>query len=110
MDNFMKQLEESGIKDSLMKALEKNPCADIAEILEYEISKDENLEDAFVSNAHELAMDCVCSDIMQEFLTKNILNLEKIEEIGEGLDQAAEKIIDAFGSVFNAQKNKKGLR
>ena len=56
----MKQLEESGIKDSLMKALEKNPCADIAEILEYEISKNENLEDAFLSDAHELAMDCVC--------------------------------------------------
>ena len=74
MDNFMKQLEESGIKDSLMKALAKNPCADIAEILEYEISKNENLEDAFLSDA---------------------------------LAQAVEKIIDAFGSVFNAQKNDK---
>lgn len=107
MNNFMKQLEESGIKDSLMKALEKNPCADIAEILEYEISKDENLEDAFLSDAHELAMDCVCSDIMQEFLTKKILNPEKVEELGEALGQVVEKIIDAFGSVFNAQKNDK---
>ncbi len=49
----------------------------------------------------------MCSDIMQEFLTKNILNLEKMEELGEALGQVVEKIIDAFGSVFNAQKNDK---
>ena len=43
MYKFIKALEEKGIKENIMKVLEKNPDSDIAEILEYEISKDENL-------------------------------------------------------------------
>ena len=105
MDNFLEKVAESGIKDKLFDLLEKNPETDIASILEYEISQDENLEDAFLSEAHELAMDCVCSDIMQEYLTKKVLNPERLEELGEALRQAVEHIIDAFESVFNAQKN-----
>ena len=88
-----------------MDVLHKDNGADIQSILEYEIQKDENLEDAFLSEAHELAMDCVCSDIMQEYLTKKVLNPERLEELGEALGQAVEHIIDAFESVFNAQKN-----
>lgn len=49
MDHFVELLEESGIKDKLFDLLEKNPETDIASILEYEISQDENLEDAFLS-------------------------------------------------------------
>lgn len=103
MERFLKELEKSGIKESVMKVLEKNPDADIAEILEYEISNDENLKDAFLSDAHELAMDYVCSDIMHEFLTKKILNPEVTGEIGRLLGQIA----DAFASIFNAQKQDK---
>lgn len=103
MEHFVELLEESGIKDKLFDLLEKSPEADIASILEYEISKDENLEDAFLSDAHELAMDCVCSDIMQEFLTKKILNPERMKALG----QIVEDIVDGFASVFNAQKHDK---
>lgn len=105
MEHFVELLEENGIKDKLFDLLEKNPETDIASILEYEISQDENLEDAFLSEAHELAMDCVCSGMMQEFLTKKILNPEKMEALGEALGQVVENIIDGFASVFNAQKN-----
>lgn len=59
----MKLLEESGIKENVMKVLEKNPDADIAEILEYEISKDENLEDVFLEEAHKCAVNAVCCEI-----------------------------------------------
>lgn len=104
MDAFMKMLEENGIKENVMKVLERNPDADIAEILEYEISKDENLEDAFLSDAHELAINCVYSDIMQEFLTKKILNPEKMKALGEELGQVVNSIIEGFSSVLNAQK------
>lgn len=75
----MKLLEESGIKENIMKVLEKNPDADIAEILEYEISKDENLEDVFLEEAHKCAVNA----------------------LGEALAKAGEQIIDAFSSAFS---------
>lgn len=101
MNKFIKALEEKGIKDSIMKVLEKNPDADIAEILEYEISKDENLEDAFLEEAHECAVNAVCGEIFNEFITEKIFNPEKVNALGEALAKASEQIIDAFISAVS---------
>jgi hypothetical protein len=106
MDKFIKVLEEKGIKENIMKVLEKNPDADIAEIIEYEISKDEDLEDAFLSEAQELAIHTVCSGIFNEFLTKKVFfDPEKLSEIadefGNAIGQASEKIIEAFSQAFS---------
>lgn len=101
MDKFIKTLEEKGIKDNIMKVLEKNPDADIAEIIEYEISKDENLEDVFLEEAHKCAMNVVCGEIFNVFITEKIFNPEKVNALGEALADASEKIIDAFSSAFS---------
>jgi hypothetical protein len=105
MDKFIKALEEKGIKESILKVLEKNPDADIAEIIEYEISKDENLEDAFLSEAHEVATHIVCSEIFNEFITKKVFDPEKVNAFGEALAQASEKIIDAISQAFSGLNN-----
>ena len=101
MERFMKLLEESGIKENVMKVLEKNPDADIAEILEYEISKDENLEDVFLEEAHKCAVNAVCGEIFNEFITEKIFNPEKVNALGEALAKSSEQIIDAFSSAFS---------
>lgn len=101
MERFMKLLEESGIKENVMKVLEKNPDADIAEILEYEISKDENLEDVFLEEAHKCAVNAVCGEIFNEFITEKIFNPEKVNALGEAFAKASEQIIDAFSSAFS---------
>lgn len=101
MDKFIKALEEKGIKENIMKVLEKNPDADIAEILEYEISKDENLEDVFLEEAHKCAVNAVCGEIFNEFIIEKIFNPEKVNALGEALAKASEQIIDAFSSAFS---------
>ena len=101
MDKFIKALEEKGIKENIMKVLEKNPDADIAEILEYEISKDENLEDVFLDEAHKCAVNAGCGEIFNEFITEKIFNPEKVNALGEALAKASEQIIDAFSSAFS---------
>lgn len=93
MDKFIKALEEKGIKENIMKVLEKNPDADIAEILEYEISKDENLEDVFLEEAHKCAVNAVCGEIFNEFITEKIFNPEKVNALVKHLQKQVNRLL-----------------
>ena len=101
MEHFIELLAESGIKDKLFEVLERNPEANLADIIEYEIMQDENLEDAFLMEAHELAMNMVCGQIMQEHLQQFFLNPEKVEELKDAVKDAVGTLVDAFSSALN---------
>lgn len=64
MDKSLKMLEEKGVRDRIEAVLKRSPDVDIATILEYEISRDEELEDIFLEEAHENAIEILCHTIV----------------------------------------------
>lgn len=94
MDKFLNLLEQQGIKKNIMDVLHKDNGADIQSILEYEIQKDENLEDAFLQFAHEFGMKVICDRLEHEFVVEEVRI--PLEAIDKALTEFAVKISEIF--------------
>lgn len=86
MKKFIKALEEKGIMEKLIDSLvvsEKFAGIPVGQtqdavkmILEFEMSKEEELEDLFLQEAHEIAMTFVF-----EYVKKQIVEKQKVEAL-----------------------------
>lgn len=94
MDKFLNLLEQQGIKKNIMDVLHKDNGADIQSILEYEIQKDENLEDAFLQFAHAFGMKVICDRLEHEFVVEEARI--QLEAIDKALTEFAVKITEIF--------------
>lgn len=73
MYEFMKVLKEAGIEESILKHVMQNQTVtggDIANLIEYEISKNEDLEDIFLQEAHSDAMHKVVTTYLKKIIDK----------------------------------------
>ena len=100
MEKFLKMLEEKGIKDKLLTAFQTNPDISLADIIEYEMAQDENLEDCFLEEAHTEAMNTVIGAILVEDLKQYFMNEDHLDKLKDDLQEAGQKIADAFNSVL----------
>ena len=66
MKKLMQMLNEKGIPDKIRKVVEEHRDLSLTDILEYEISQDENLEDEFLSVAHSMLLDAIIFEILGE--------------------------------------------
>ena len=96
MDKFLNLLEQQGIKKNIMDVLHKDNGADIQSILEYEIQKDENLEDAFLQFAHAFGMKVICDRLEHEFVVEEARI--PLEAIDKALTEFAVKITEIFNN------------
>lgn len=100
MEKFLKMLEEKGVKDKLLTAFQTNPDISLADIIEYELMQDENLEDCFLEEAHTEAMNTVIGAILAEDLKQYFMNEDHLDKLKDDLQEAGQKIADAFNSVL----------
>lgn len=87
MNKFFNLLERQGIKKNIMDVLHRGNGTDIQSILEYEIQKDESLEDAFLQFAHAFGMKVICDKLEHDFL------VDKLKISFEVLDKALNKAL-----------------
>ena len=100
MEKFLKMIDEQGILDKIKTAMKQNPYMNIAEIIEYEMMQNDNLEDCFLEEAHTEAMSTVVGAILAEDLKQYFMNPEKLESMKKDLAEAGQKIVDAFNSIL----------
>lgn len=100
MEKFLKMLEEKGIKDKLLTAFQTNPEISLADIIEYELMQDENLEDRFLEEAHTEAMNTVIGAILAGDLKQYFMDEEAMDKLKDDLLKAGQKIADTFNSVL----------
>lgn len=101
MDKFLKMLDEKGIKDKVLTAFKNDPDISIGDILEYEMMQDEELEDCFLQEAHETAMNTIIGAIIAEDLKDYFMNPEKLDEMKNAVREASQKLLEAFSSALN---------
>lgn len=100
MKKFLKMLEEKGVKDKLLTAFQNDPEISLADIIEYELMQDEDLEDCFLQEAHEEAISTVIGAILAEDLKQFFMKPEQFEKMKKDLAEAGQKMVDAFNSVL----------
>ena len=80
MKKLMQMLNERGIPDKIRKVVEEHRDLSLTDILEYEISQDENLEDEFLSVAHSMLLDAIIFEILGEHRSCMVKEIEMTEE------------------------------
>lgn len=99
MNKFFNLLERQGIKKNIMDVLHRGDGTDIQSILEYEIQKDENLEDAFLQFAHALGMKVICDKLEHDFLVDKLRI--SFEALGKALDKALVDYAVRVAKIFD---------
>lgn len=75
MNKFLKALQDAGIEEAILKHIAQKPAitaGEIADLIDYELGKDENLEDAFLQDAHTLAINTVVGHYMKKVIYLNM--------------------------------------
>ena len=100
MKNFIKALDERGITEAIVKSAimtEKVTGRSITKgglalILDYHMTEDEELEDIFLMDAHEIALDIVLDCIQKNVDAKKKNNVE----VEKSLFEELKNVIDDF--------------
>ena len=75
MNKFLKALQDAGVEEAILKHVSQKPAitaGEIADLIDYEIGKDENLEDAFFQDAHSLGLNTVVGHYMKKVIDLNL--------------------------------------
>ena len=70
MNRFLKALQDAGVEEAILKHVSQKPAitaGEIADLIDYEIGKDENLEDA-----HSLGLNTVVGHYMKKVIDLNL--------------------------------------
>ncbi len=75
MNKFLKALQDAGVEEAILKHVSQKPAitaGEIADLIDYEIGKNENLEDSFLQDAHNLGLNTVVGYYMKKVIDLNL--------------------------------------